>query len=96
MKLAKQPLLVIFMLTAILWGSSLFPALAQAAEEELPHFYDLRLAVPEDRDSGYDPAKARINAIRNQGIYGTCWAFSAIAAVESNVYTQLQKGRHSL
>jgi len=91
MKLAKQPLLVIFMLTAILWGSSLFPALAQAAEEELPHFYDLRLAVPEDRDSGYDPAKARINAIRNQGIYGTCWAFSAIAAVESNVYTQLQK-----
>lgn len=79
------------LLAAFLWGSSLLPVFAEETADTLPAFYDLRLAVPEDRNSGYDPAKVRINPIRHQGIYGTCWAFSAIAAVESNVYTQLQK-----
>lgn len=91
MKRSKQSMGAVALLTALLWVSSLLPVFAGEAADALPAFYDLRLAVPEDRNSGYDPAKARINPIRHQGIYGTCWAFSAIAAVESNVYTQLQK-----
>ena len=61
------------------------------AAENLPAFYDLRLAIPTDSSSDYDLTKARINPIRNQGIFGTCWAFSTIASVESNIYTQMQR-----
>ncbi len=61
------------------------------ASEALPEFYDLRLCVPTDRKSPMLPEKSRINPIRMQGYLGTCWAHAAVAAVESNMYLQLQK-----
>ena len=38
----------------------------------VPSYYDLR-----DRD--------RLSSIRNQGAYGTCWAFAALSAMESSL-----------
>lgn len=78
-------------LAAVFLGMSISTAFADEAPGELPDFYDLRLAVPEDRSSGYDPRRASINPIRNQGFFGTCWAFSAIASVESDVYLQMKR-----
>ncbi|MDD3115238.1 MAG: C1 family peptidase, partial [Anaerovibrio sp.] len=54
-------------------------------------YYNLSLSVPTDRNSGYDPTRAMVNGVQNQGIYGTCWAFAAVAAAESSVYKQLQQ-----
>lgn len=51
---------------------------AQSAWAAFPDSYDLR-------DEG------RVTAIRNQGLYGTCWTFGAMASLESNYLTQLQK-----
>ena len=63
----------------------------EAAEPAEPAYYDLRLSVPTDRNSPALPEKALVNPIRNQGVYGTCWAFATIAAVESNMYLKLQQ-----
>ena len=41
--------------------------LAQESAESLPAYYDLRLSVPSDRNSGRDPHKVLLNPIRNQG-----------------------------
>ena len=46
------------------------------AAAELPESYDLRV---------YD----RVTPIKNQGVWGTCWAFGMTAAVESNYLTHL-------
>ena len=43
--------------------------------EEIPSRYDLR-------DYG------RISSVKNQGISGPCWAFAALASMESNYLTQ--------
>ena len=45
---------------------------ARAARRALPPAYDLR-------------AQSRLTAIKNQGVYGTCWAFANLAAVESRL-----------
>ena len=50
-----------------------------AADDPLPVSYDLR-------DYG------RVTPIRNQGPWGTCWAFGAMSAVESNYLTRRLKG----
>ena len=68
-------------------------ALAQESTENLPAYYDLRLSMPADRHSAQDPQKALVNPIRNQGVYGTCWAHAAIAMMESNIYLQLQQAK---
>ena len=47
-----------------------------ADDSDLPTSYDLR-------DYG------RISPIRNQSPWGTCWAFAALSAVESNYLTRL-------
>ena len=65
--------------------------LAQESAESLPAYYDLRLSVPSDRNSGRDPHKVLLNPIRNQGGYGTCWAHAAIASVESDMYLKMQQ-----
>ena len=44
----------------------------------VPSSYDLR-----DR--------LRVSKVRNQGIYGTCWAFSAISALESSLLPEKQQ-----
>ena len=67
--------------------------LAQESTDSLPAYYDLRLSIPADRHSEYDPQKALVNPIRNQGGYGTCWAHAAIAMLESNMYLQLQQAK---
>lgn len=41
----------------------------------IPSRYDLR-------------EKGRVSAIRNQGTYGTCWAFAATSALESSLYPE--------
>ena len=41
----------------------------------LPPRYDLR-------------EKGRVSAVRNQGTYGTCWAFAATSALESSLYPE--------
>ncbi len=33
----------------------------------------------------YDPRGSKVSGIRNQGSYGTCWVFSSVAAMESNL-----------
>ena len=66
-------------------------ALAQESAASLPAYYDLRLSVPSDRNSGRDPHKVLLNPIRNQGMYGTCWAHGAIAGVESDMYLKMQQ-----
>ncbi len=43
-----------------------------AAEDRLPAKYDMR---------DYD----RVTAVRDQGIYGTCWAFASLAALETTL-----------
>ncbi|MCM1283106.1 MAG: lectin like domain-containing protein [Muribaculaceae bacterium] len=35
--------------------------------------------------------KGRLSAIRNQGSYGTCWAFAATSALESSLYPEEQE-----
>ncbi len=45
---------------------------ARAARLSLPPVYDLR-------------AENRLTAVRNQGAYGTCWAFANLAALESRL-----------
>ena len=65
-------------------------ALAQESTENLPAYYDLRLSMPADRHSAQDPQKALVNPIRNQGVYGTCWAHAAIAMMESNIYLHIK------
>jgi len=64
---------------------------SEAVETAAAPYYNLSLSVPTDRNSGYDPARAMVNGVQNQGIYGTCWAFAAVAAAESSVYKQLQQ-----
>ena len=54
-------------------------------------YYNMDLSVPEDRSSAYDPTKTLVNPVQNQGIFGTCWAFAAVASAESSVYKQLQQ-----
>lgn len=81
---------------ACLLGNQAAQAAEQAPEQAAkpaaePAFYDARLSVPTDRSSGYDPTRALVNPIRNQGGFGTCWAFSSVAAMESNLYLQLQQ-----
>lgn len=44
----------------------------------VPSSYDLR-------------ERLRVSKIRNQGIYGTCWAFSAISALESSLLPEEQR-----
>lgn len=44
----------------------------------VPSRYDLR-------------EKKRVSKIQNQGIYGTCWAFSAISALESSLLPEEQR-----
>ncbi len=77
----------------MLAGSHFAGALAAgtAEAEALPGYYDLRLSVPTDRKSPELPEKALLNPIRNQGLYGTCWSFASVAAVESNMFLQLQR-----
>ncbi|WP_405745763.1 C1 family peptidase, partial [Anaerovibrio slackiae] len=53
-------------------------------------YYNMDLANPADRHSGYNPALTLVNPVQNQGIFGTCWAFATVAAVESNVYKHMQ------
>ena len=53
-------------------------------------YYNMDLANPVDRHSGYNPALTLVNPVQNQGIFGTCWAFATVAAVESNVYKHMQ------
>ena len=48
------------------------------AEDALPVSYDLR-------------KQGVVPPIRNQACYGTCWAFAAIGAVETNYLTQVSK-----
>ncbi len=49
--------------------------LSQAEASSLPEKYDLRTLN-------------RITSVKNQGISGPCWAFAALAAMESNYLTQ--------
>lgn len=53
-------------------------------------YYNMDLANPADRHSGYNPALTLVNPVQNQGIFGTCWAFAAVSAVESNIYKHMQ------
>lgn len=53
-------------------------------------YYNMDLADPVCRDSIYDPAATIVNPVQNQGIFGTCWAFAAVASAESSVYNQLR------
>ena len=55
---------------------SVTPKISVAADSNLPAAYDLR-------DYG------RIPPIRDQNPWGTCWAFGALSAVESNYLTRL-------
>ena len=77
---------------AILLGSSVQPVLAaEAADEPLPAYYDIRRSVPTDRNSPILPEKSLVNPIRSQGSSGTCWAHATMAMVESNIYLKLQR-----
>lgn len=82
------------------WGSlstfllilSAMPAAgAEPAGKVLPEFYDMRLAEPTNRSSYFDGRKALLNEVGNQGSSNICWAFTAAAALESNVYKNWQR-----
>lgn len=53
-----------------------------------------RIVVADTDDSTIFPSrfdmreKYRVSDIRNQGIYGTCWAFAATSALESSLYPE--------
>lgn len=53
------------------------PSRLDAALPTLPRAYDLRTSPP----------TSRVTPVRNQNPYGTCWAFAAVAAAESNMLT---------
>ncbi len=61
------------------------PETADSAEaEEFPSSFDLRAA---DLD-GSGEKKNYITPVKNQGNFGTCWGFSAIAAAESSILSE--------
>ena len=71
-------------------GDYVAPALGEGGEGEggaaaaIPAQYSLL-----DPDGDGDRADSRVPiALRNQNPYGSCWAFSVLAAAESNVITQ--------
>ena len=55
------------------------PPILFNAADTLPVSYDLR-------------ALGRVTPIRDQGALGTCWAFAAMSALESNYLTRIAKG----
>lgn len=71
----------------------LLPLFAETAARAavLPEFYDMRLAEPFDRSSYIDGRKTLLNEVGNQGSANICWAFTAAAALESNVYKNWQR-----
>ena len=62
-----------------------------SAATALPDFYDMRLADPFDRSSYFDGRKSMLNDVGSQGSANICWAFTAAAALESNVYKNWQR-----
>lgn len=53
-------------------------------------YYNMDLSAPMDKNSVYDARRTLVNPVQNQGIYGTCWAFAAVASAESSIYKQMQ------
>ena len=76
-------------LLSALIGLSLLSGTWPVYAADLPAYYDLRLTNPTDRTSSV--TTSIIPAIRDQGIYDTCWAFASIASLETSLNQQLQK-----
>ncbi|MDD3002208.1 MAG: C1 family peptidase, partial [Candidatus Riflebacteria bacterium] len=73
--------------------SFLFVALTSYAGD-LPSYFDWRLENPLVRplnEADKYSSKGIVTPVRDQGYYGTCYAFGAIASFESNFYKQLKE-----
>lgn len=73
-----------YLQTMVILGVSL--SLVTAVEAaDLAEFYDNRLNDPLNASSGFAvDSNSVISPIRNQGIYGTCWTFAALASTEAS------------
>ena len=77
---------------AALLTSLCFGATATAYAADLPAFFDWRLNDPTDSTSGTDSLSI-VPEVKDQGHFGTCWAFAGIGSYESSYFRQLKEAK---
>ncbi|MBR2216588.1 MAG: autotransporter domain-containing protein [Selenomonadaceae bacterium] len=81
-------------IAAALLAGTCFSAAIPAYAAELPGFFDWRRVDTTDRNSTADSLSI-VPSVRDQGHFGTCWSFGALASYESSWMSQLKKAREA-